>query len=972
MATRRIPHHRMTTGNQNNMNDTTLTKISSSSGGTNNHSNRTSNNNNNNNNSSSEETDRINSVVGSVSSTIDNNHSHSATELGSTASQDVHLDTNTVQDDNYSSSSLMQLHSDVTDTSHHGIHNPSHGTLSDDLSDHHHHHHHHHHNDYNHNHHQSSGGGGDFGRLAQLTEAEILEMAEIDYASVGNMPPRSVRDEEQLLELSAPALAGLGQTSQIFSEGTRTTVQESMASVTSVGGNDSNHDEIGGDSTIGDHGHDEPRHHGGMEDSPLLVRPLVDLSEEDDNLVNMNALDIEEEVVLMVNDNEIVASENETDDLGVIHHHHHDAPVDIVDAPVDIGEVNELNVSNHMDTASIPMTIERIESNASVVVHGSETNEVEDVDVDIPSPHSEDDQMSHHIIGFQGSSSEDEIEHVAYGTHHHHRRINSNTVDLGDLRWTDSNSNNNSSNTNNNSNNNKSLSQVTSLSLSSVQVSKARKPSPTGNSDGVVARGGTIRRNSVQSFASTLDDREEESYLASSRMDTVTSGSGVLSKADAAHLKMYHAPKAERESFATMATRAQSNLRHHGKKDKSMNSPSRPQFNEEYEYNRLDIDSTNSKKINRIVTSPDSSTGRGYYKTFKYGSIPDESNMKHGNIDEELPFRPIGESSLTSDMYGYYTSSREKEPLKLEGSKTGNSRNTRPQLPPTYHYQKIPSNQSVNEVSHIHPIPTHIIASQHNDTDSIENAMIGTDESVVGNHKNMHVRHHHGSIVSSLFSTVRSVATEHFEGEIGDSEKYILSSAFAKAFPERFAALIVTLIVEIPVLLIISGGSNQLCGMIGRSRYQLLMAFLPLSSAISGNCGLQASTLATRAVSHNQVRRDNYAAWLLSEMQVATYLGFGISTIISLLAYHSSFYDWPFAVTIFVANFVSVVTAGFTGTLAPLIFTFIFKRDSGKWGGPLETAIQDIVGSFCMVVLSYRLLVWLGPNEISADDVCGP
>ncbi len=54
-----------------------------------------------------------------------------------------------------------------------------------------------------------------------------------------------------------------------------------------------------------------------------------------------------------------------------------------------------------------------------------------------------------------------------------------------------------------------------------------------------------------------------------------------------------------------------------------------------------------------------------------------------------------------------------------------------------------------------------------------------------------------------------------------------------------------------------------------------------------------------------------------------------------------------------------------------LIFTFIFHRDSGKWGGPLETAIQDIVGSFAMVILSYHLLVLFGPAEVKPWDVCG-
>ncbi len=73
-------------------------------------------------------------------------------------------------------------------------------------------------------------------RLAQLTEAEILEMTELDYASVGNMPPRSLRDEQHLPD-------GMSNTS--FDQ-TRTTVQGSDMS----GGADSSHARSqGGDDT---------------------------------------------------------------------------------------------------------------------------------------------------------------------------------------------------------------------------------------------------------------------------------------------------------------------------------------------------------------------------------------------------------------------------------------------------------------------------------------------------------------------------------------------------------------------------------------------------------------------------------------------------------------------------------------------------------------------------------------------------
>jgi hypothetical protein len=41
--------------------------------------------------------------------------------------------------------------------------------------------------------------------------------------------------------------------------------------------------------------------------------------------------------------------------------------------------------------------------------------------------------------------------------------------------------------------------------------------------------------------------------------------------------------------------------------------------------------------------------------------------------------------------------------------------------------------------------------------------------------------------------------------------------------------------------------------LVGPDRYTLLMAFLPLTSAISGNVGLQASSLTTRAISHGRL-----------------------------------------------------------------------------------------------------------------------
>jgi Mg/Co/Ni transporter MgtE len=182
--------------------------------------------------------------------------------------------------------------------------------------------------------------------------------------------------------------------------------------------------------------------------------------------------------------------------------------------------------------------------------------------------------------------------------------------------------------------------------------------------------------------------------------------------------------------------------------------------------------------------------------------------------------------------------------------------------------------------------------------------------------------------------------------------------------------LCATLIVEMPVLLMITGRSEDICSLIGRRRFYLLIGMILLNNAISGNVGLQASTLTTRAISHSHVTVGSYKRWFVSEVGAAAYLGLGMGFLLGSIALFASEMDFAFAFTIMIAQFISIVTAGITGTFAPLLFSLVFKRESGKWGGPLETAFQDIVGTFAMVVVSYYLLSWFGAGNIEPSDSC--
>jgi len=222
-----------------------------------------------------------------------------------------------------------------------------------------------------------------------------------------------------------------------------------------------------------------------------------------------------------------------------------------------------------------------------------------------------------------------------------------------------------------------------------------------------------------------------------------------------------------------------------------------------------------------------------------------------------------------------------------------------------------------------------------------------------------------GSRLSSS-SIARAAATD-----LPDEECYAMASSFGRACPERYVALLVTLAVEVPVSLLIGTGSDSLVQSIGLDRYTLLMAFLPLTSAISGNVGLQASTLTTRALASKHCTRTNLWKWFRTELAAAMFLAAGCGLAVFLLAFvwtvadSKKDTDLGFAITIALSQVFSISIAGVTGTLAPVFFSFVCGRDAGKWAGPLETAVQDIAGTFAVVYVAQWILIFFVKLGIS-------
>ena len=74
------------------------------------------------------------------------------------------------------------------------------------------------------------------------------------------------------------------------------------------------------------------------------------------------------------------------------------------------------------------------------------------------------------------------------------------------------------------------------------------------------------------------------------------------------------------------------------------------------------------------------------------------------------------------------------------------------------------------------------------------------------------------SDASSQYSSKMGLLIAEDRKAGNDAEHYLRQSPLGRAYPERTLALLVTLMLELPTLFIISGGSDKLCTLIGRRR----------------------------------------------------------------------------------------------------------------------------------------------------------
>jgi len=179
----------------------------------------------------------------------------------------------------------------------------------------------------------------------------------------------------------------------------------------------------------------------------------------------------------------------------------------------------------------------------------------------------------------------------------------------------------------------------------------------------------------------------------------------------------------------------------------------------------------------------------------------------------------------------------------------------------------------------------------------------------------------------------------------------------------RLPAILITFSIEMVVAFVISRYEETLV------KYPLLISFQPVVSAVSGNVGLQSSSIVIRnlALGLNSERKMRQAMRpeIKAGFLMASIMGVvvGLTAFIWYSPWLAAAHTWrgsaSFAFTVCLGVFFSMVAAAISGSAAPLL-TKRCGFDPSAMGGPMETAFQDAVGGTLLVALSGAILGALG------------
>lgn len=164
----------------------------------------------------------------------------------------------------------------------------------------------------------------------------------------------------------------------------------------------------------------------------------------------------------------------------------------------------------------------------------------------------------------------------------------------------------------------------------------------------------------------------------------------------------------------------------------------------------------------------------------------------------------------------------------------------------------------------------------------------------------------------------------------------------------RLPWLMGTLLIELIAGTVVHRFDQALAQMI------LLASFMPIISAISGNVGLQSATIVVRGLGTGHYSPKQWVAPLLRELKVDVLMGIALGVVLAVVGAVWSKHV-GFGLVVGISLMASMLTAGFMGTVIPLL-SKRFGFDPAVTAGPFETAFQDVIGFAVFLGLASALM----------------
>lgn len=200
-----------------------------------------------------------------------------------------------------------------------------------------------------------------------------------------------------------------------------------------------------------------------------------------------------------------------------------------------------------------------------------------------------------------------------------------------------------------------------------------------------------------------------------------------------------------------------------------------------------------------------------------------------------------------------------------------------------------------------------------------------------------------------VLDVLREEATEDMLHLAGTSPDEVVSPTTWNAARIRLPWLATALALELLAVKVIASAELRLGGL-----FVALALFMPVISAMSGNLGVQASTLVVRGLATGRIRRHDALPVFLKEVRVAMVLSSMFAAVLGLVAAVAMGHGLAFGAVVAGGLVLSMLLASTFGSLVPVAF-HLMDIDPAVATGPFVTTSLDVLAFGTYL----NLAVWL-------------